>query len=188
VAERSSLVRLQDDFDVQVEWNGYELHPETPPGGLPLDRWLPNAEGMLRYVREFAARFGLDDLAPPTTLANTRRALAVAEHARDRGRLEAFRAEAFDAYWRRGGGLETDADLGAIAASAGLDPGPALAAADDAAMLARVDGARRRALEARVTGIPTLELGAVRLVGCQPYETIAAAARKAGAARRGHTR
>jgi len=37
-----------------------------------------------------------------------------------------------------------------------------------------------------VTGIPTFEIGAIRVVGCQPYEVLAAAARKAGACRTKH--
>ncbi|HUL60586.1 MAG TPA: hypothetical protein VLU43_15000, partial [Anaeromyxobacteraceae bacterium] len=56
----------------------------------------------------------------------------------------------------------------------------------DAAMLARVDAARAQALSAGVTGIPTFDIGAVRVVGCQPYEVLAAAARKAGACRTKH--
>jgi predicted DsbA family dithiol-disulfide isomerase len=139
---------------------------------------------MLRYVSEFAARFGIDDLRPPARVSNTRRALAVAEHARDRGRLDEFRAAAFDAYWREGKDLEDDADLRAVAEAAGLDAGAALAAASDPALLARVDAARRRAAEAGVTGIPTFDIGGARIVGCQPYEALAAAVRKAGAARR----
>jgi predicted DsbA family dithiol-disulfide isomerase len=169
---------------VEVDWVGYELHPATPPGGIPLSEYLPSPEAALGYVRTFALGFGIDDLRPPATLCSTRRALAVAEHARARGRLEPYRAAAFDAYWRRGRGLETDADLGAIAREAGLDPAAAVAAAVDPATLAQVDAARRTAREAGVTGIPTFDIGPVRVVGCQRYEVLADAARRAGARRR----
>ncbi len=166
-----------------VEWVGYELHPETPPGGVPLERHLPNAAAMLGYVRSFAEGFGIRDLVPPSRLQSTRRALAVAEHARDAGRLEAFRAVAFDACWRHARDLEADDDLRRIARAAGLDPDAALAAASAPALLARVDAARRRALAEGVTAIPTFDLGPIRVVGCQPYEALAAAARRAGAVR-----
>ncbi len=185
MAERSSLVRLQAEYDLELEWIGYELHPETPPGGLPLDRILPNAEAMLRSVRDFAERFGIDDLRAPARLANTRRALAVAERARDAGRLGAFRAAAFDAYWRRGADLEDPGALAGLAALAGLDPAAARDAVEDPALLSRVDAARERARAAGVTGIPTFDFGATRVVGCQPYEVLAAAARRAGAPRAG---
>jgi predicted DsbA family dithiol-disulfide isomerase len=171
---------------------GYELHPDTPPGGLPVAEYLPDAEGMLRYVQSFAARFGLD-LVPPARLANTRRALAAAQRARDLGRLDAFRAAAFDAYWRHGRDLEADADLAAIGEAAGIGGAVAVAAARDPAALARVDGARRAALQAGVSSVPTFlfapggegkAAAAARVVGCQPYEVLAEAARRAGAVRR----
>jgi predicted DsbA family dithiol-disulfide isomerase len=167
-----------------VDWVGYELHPRTPPGGIPLAEYLRAPAELLGYVRSFAAGFGIHDLVPPLRLASTRRALAAAQHARDAGRLAPFRAAAFDAYWRRGRGLESDGDLAALAEEAGVDPARAVAAAADPAMLARVDAARRAALEAGVTGIPTFEIGASRVVGCQRYEVLAEAARRAGARRR----
>jgi predicted DsbA family dithiol-disulfide isomerase len=184
VAERSSLVRLQAEFELEVEWVGYELHPETPPGGVPLADWLAEPEAMNRYVRAFAADFGVRDVLPPTVLANTRRALAAAQAARDAGRLEAWRAAAFDAYWRKGRGLESDEDVAAIARDAGVDPAVAVRAAGDPDALARVDGARREALRAGVRGIPTFHVGGARIVGCQRYEVLSEAVRRAGGKRR----
>jgi predicted DsbA family dithiol-disulfide isomerase len=180
------------EWELDVEWVGYELHPETPRGGVSLAEYLPDAQAMLRYVQAFAERFGIDDLRPPERLPNTRRALALAQRARALGLLDAFRAAAFDHYWRAGGGLEADDDLRAVARATGLDEGDALRAADDPDALALVDAARRRARAAGVTGIPTFEFepaGAVvlrpaRVVGCQPYDVLADAARRVGTRRR----
>jgi predicted DsbA family dithiol-disulfide isomerase len=152
---------------------------------VPLSKVLPDAEAMLGYVRSFAAGFGIDDLAPPRVLPSTRRAHAVAQRARDEGRLDAFRVAAFDTYWRHGRGLESDDDLAALAGAVGLDRRAALAAAEDAALLARVDAARRAAVAAGVTGIPTFDFAELRVVGCQRYEVLADAARRSGARRRG---
>jgi predicted DsbA family dithiol-disulfide isomerase len=176
-----------------VIWVGYELHPETPPGGVPVADVFRDAEGMHAYVRSFAAGFGIPDLYPPVRLANTRRALAIAEHARDAGRLEVFSAAAHDAYWRLGRGIESDEELAAVATAAGLDSAAAVAAAADPALLARVDAARREAIRAGVTGIPTFDVEpdapggsrvSSRVVGCQRYEVLVDALRKAGARRR----
>ncbi len=193
IAERSSVLRLQREYDIDIEWIGYELHPDTPPGGVPLSSYLPDAEAMLGYVKTFATLFGITDLAPPERMANTRRVLAVAQHARDQNRLEPFRAAAFDAYWRRGRGLESDEDIAELARQARLDPVAAVAAAGDPALLARVDDARRAAIEAGVTSVPTFEVRAAehgaaerpaRVVGCQRYDVLADAVRRAGARRR----
>jgi predicted DsbA family dithiol-disulfide isomerase len=191
VAERSSLVRLQAEYDIEVDWVGYELHPDTPRAGVPLASYLPDPEAMLGYVKSFAAGFGIRDLRNPERLASTRRALAIAQHARDAGKLDRFRAAAFDAYWRQGRDLSRDEDLARVARAVGLEPGAALAAADDPGALSRVDAARRAAREAGVTGVPTFDFApaegarpVARVVGCQPYEVLSDAARRAGARRR----
>jgi predicted DsbA family dithiol-disulfide isomerase len=172
---------------------GYELHPETPQGGVPVADIFRDAEGLHAYVRSFAAGFGILDLSPPARLANTRRVLAACEHARDAGRLEAFSAAAYDAYWRHGRGIESDDELAALALAAGLDPVAAVAATRDPAMLARVDAARGEAMRSGVTGVPTFDVepdapgGArvsSRVVGCQRYEVLVDAVRRAGARRR----
>jgi predicted DsbA family dithiol-disulfide isomerase len=172
---------------------GYELHPETPPGGVAVAEHFRDAEGTHACVKSFAAGFGILDLSPPGRRANTRRALAVAEHARVEGRLAAFNAAAYDAYWRRGEGIESDGELAALAGRAGLDPEAAVAAARDPAILARVDAARSEALRAGVTGVPTFDVEpdapgggrmATRVVGCQRYEVLVDAVRRAGARRR----
>lgn len=166
-----------------VDWRGFELHPETPPGGLPMSAVVPpsRAAGMREYLRQFATRFGIADMETPDHLPNTRRALAIAEYARDQGRVDAFRHTAMDAHWRRGENLEDPDDLGEVAKRAGLDPGAALHAMDDPAYQARVDALRAEAGRMGVTGVPTFFLGDAVVVGCQPLEVLAAAVRRAGA-------
>ncbi len=169
---------------------GYELHPETPAGGVPLSSYLPNADAMLGYVKTFAEGFGIQDLVPPTRVQPTRRILAVAGLAREIGRLDALRAISFDAYWRRGWGIESDEDLRWIAREAGMDPAAAIAAAADPVRLADVGASRRDAIAAGVTGLPTFDFvplagrEAIRVVGCQRYDVLADAAWRSGAARR----
>ncbi len=171
-----------------MDWRGFELHPETPVGGVELDRVFGpgTAEQMGAYMRRFAASFGVSDMRQPARMPNTRRALAAAEFARERGRgrLDAFRREAMDAYWRDGLDLEDAGVVRAIAAAAGLEPAPTAAAMNDSVYLARVDEVRAEATAAGVTGIPTFFLGDEVVVGCQPYSVLAGAAERAGAQRR----
>ncbi len=93
-----------------------------------------------------------------------------------------------NAHWREGQDLEDDGILGDLARWAGLDPGEAVAAASDPAYRARVDAMGEEAARAGVTGIPTFFIGDGKVVGCQPYEAIAAEAEAAGARRRGRGR
>ncbi len=132
-------------------------------------------------MRQFAASFGITDMQQPAHLPNTRRALAVAEHARDRGRLTEFRQAAMDAHWRRALDLEDERVIRELAREAALEPDAAVAAMTDPRYLARVDELRQEATRAGVTGIPTFFIGEDVVVGCQPYPVLAAAAERAGA-------
>ncbi len=139
---------------------------------------------MAGYLRQFAAGFGVEGIADHERMPNTRSALALAEHARDRGRLHPLRAAVMEAHWRRAEDIESPAVLAACAREAGLDPERALAALADPEILARVDAMGAEARRAGVTGIPTILVGRRGVVGCQPYQAIAAAAEAEGARRR----
>lgn len=187
IAEASTVPRLLRELDLTLDWRGFELHPTTPPGGKPLAALFPGVDlaSLHEGTRRFAARFGVTGFDPPNVLHNTRRALAIAELARERGVLDAFRKAAFDAHWRQGKNLELDADLRELASSVKLDPDEALAAADAPALLERVDSKQAQARAEGVRGIPTFIFGdQTVVVGCQPYEALEAAALQAGAQRR----
>ncbi len=186
IAEESTVPRLLSDFDLTLDWYGFELHPSTPRGGAPLSRLFPNVPlaAMHERTKRFGAEFGVLDFQPPDWLSNTRKALAIAEYARDMAKLEPFKKAALAANWRQGRNLESDADLGFVAEAAGLDPVAALAAAADPDLLARVDERQAEARRNGVSGIPTFAFGDVQVVGCQPYEALAAAAERAGVKRR----
>src|SRR5216110_2594243 len=36
IAEQSTVPRLVRELDLSLDWHGFELHPSTPRGGLPL--------------------------------------------------------------------------------------------------------------------------------------------------------
>lgn len=141
-------------------------------------------ERMRAHLAGFAAEFGVE-MGSPTHLPNTRRALAMAEFARDRGRLDPFRRAAMEAHWRGGKDLENPDHLSEIARASGLDPVEALAAGTDPAYQARVSALREEGESRWVTGIPTFFFDRIPVVGCQPYAILARAAEKAGARRRG---
>lgn len=178
---------MQNEYVVEIDWRGFELHPETPPGGRPIADRVPRERlpQLKRSLREFAASFGVTDLELPDHMPNTRRALAIAEYAREQGKLEAFRDAAMYAHWREGKNLEDEQDLRDIALRAGLEPEAALRAIGAKQYLQQVDAIREEATRMGVTGIPTLVIGRYGVVGCQPYEVITQAAERAGARRRG---
>jgi predicted DsbA family dithiol-disulfide isomerase len=135
---------------------------------------------MERYLVDFARQFGV-----PITFAshipNTRPALALAEFARSKGRLDEFKTSAMRAYWKNGEDIENTAVLRRLARDAGLDPDQAQAALENPHFTALIDAVRTEAEQLGVTGIPTMIIGPIRVVGCQPYERIVEACVRAGA-------
>jgi len=156
-----------------VDWRGFELHPETRPGGVSIDDLIgaKRAAGFFEYLERFAVDFDVR-IGFPKRVPNTRRSLAMTEYARDLGKLEAFRDAVMEAHWLEGKDIESDGDLEELAERVGLNSNDALSAADDPVFLGRVNAAREEAHRRKVTVLPTFILGDFKVVGCQPYERV----------------
>ena len=148
---------------------------------MRLDEYFPpeRLQGMAGYMRKFAAQFGIEDFRQPERIPNTRKALALAEAARDEGKLDAFRNRAFEAHWRDGMNLENDDDLHAIARDAALERSDPAAEHFD-----QIDEIRDEAGRLGIEGIPTLVIRNLGLSGCQPYDLLEQFATQAGAQRK----
>lgn len=122
IAERSSLTRLKGEFALGIDWRGFELRPDTPVAGTEMAAVFPPARLAMMHerLREVAKRFEVT-MGEPTRLPNTRKALAMAEWARDQGKLWEFRDAAMDSHWLHGGDLGDDGNLAKVAVSVGLD-------------------------------------------------------------------
>lgn len=145
---------------------------------MRLEEYFPpeRLRGMRDYMQKFAAQFGIDDFHQPDRIPNTRRALALAEVAKDEGKLDAFRQRAFEAHWRDHMNLEDDDDLRAIAHDAGLSRSE-----PDAEHFDRIDEIRDEANRIGIQGIPTFVIRNYGLSGCQPFDVLAQFAEQAGA-------
>jgi predicted DsbA family dithiol-disulfide isomerase len=153
---------------------------------MRLDEYFPRERlaGMQEHLQKLAAHFGIDDMKQSERIPNTRRALALAEVARDEGKLDAYRERAMHAHWRDGLDLENDADLRTIARDAGLSADAVDKSKNDPRYLARVDDTRDEANELGVRGIPTFVIGQYGMSGAQQYEAFAQLAERAGAEKR----
>lgn len=174
IAEQSSLKKLQKEFEIEVDWRGFELHPEIPVGGQMVTDIYPKEkmDSMKEYIKKFAASFGVE-ITFSNRMSNTRRALAMAEYARDHDKLELFRNTAMIAYWKEGKDIEDTKNLYEIAESANLDGQEALDASEDSKYLNRIDKIRYEANYNGISGIPTFIFNKKSIIeGCQPYEEL----------------
>jgi predicted DsbA family dithiol-disulfide isomerase len=167
--------RLREEFDVEVEYAPFEIHPEVPPEGVPAN-YLGRGyyEKAWRAVVALAEEEGLD-MKPPPVIANSRCALVGAEFALEHGRFDAYHEAVFRAYFCDGRNIGDVAVLADLARDVGLDA---------EAFVAHVEARKRdvdlsRAFEAGVWGVPTFLIGSRAVVGAQPYAVLRAAVRRA---------
>jgi predicted DsbA family dithiol-disulfide isomerase len=106
------------------------------------------------------------DLVP-----NSRRALLLAEYAREVGRFDEVHRALFHAYWVEGRDIGSDDVLVSVAAEAGLDPGETRARLDDPGLHRIVEEQTNEALRHGAGGVPAWAIDERVLVpGAQPHE------------------
>jgi predicted DsbA family dithiol-disulfide isomerase len=123
----SRLIRLQAHWAFALDWRGIQIHPETPPQGMPLaaigdERLRQAATGIVTL----AAEEGLD-LAIPLTLANSSLAHRMAECARREGAFDEYMQRVFTAYFQEGRDIGDSETIPAIVRDLGISK-PAIAA------------------------------------------------------------
>jgi predicted DsbA family dithiol-disulfide isomerase len=163
---------LSKEFYLQVEWLAFEIHPETPPEGMPLTTMFPraDAETMARRLNSMGALYGIT-FRKVEHIANSRLSLEAGEFAKQQGRFDQFHHAVFDAYFAQGkdiGSLEVLTDIGR---GSGLDAeglGKALRAGTYHQTLESV---KEETSRLAVTAAPTFIINDQdRIVGAQPIE------------------
>ena len=163
------------EFDAEVVWLPFMLHPEYPAEGIPL------AELHARYgigtgdadpLRERFAAAGLE-YNRPDVVPNTRTALRVTELAREVDLHDAFHDRLMDAYWSEAVNVGDDDELRRLAAEVGLPADEVeRTIADPAAYADLVDDSTRQAQSMGVNGIPAFLLDRrLLIVGAHPIDS-----------------
>lgn len=177
------LNRLREDYDVRVNFRFIEIHPDTPIEGAgvetldyPAEQWTEMMEGLADMAREENVEF-----APRRRLANSHRALLLAEAAKQAGVsvFYSLHAGLYEAYFVQGRNIGDEAVLRELAAASGLDD----AFIDRAWQSVEGETVLRQnlamAVQAGVSGTPTYFIGNRRLIGAVPLKTLQSAAAEA---------
>lgn len=169
--------QLPGDVALEARWRPFEIHPEVPPGGMPVER-LPYPPGVLAQMkaslRRQAEAEGLE-LQFGDVVPNTRRALLASEYVQREApdRFERFHRRLFEAAFVEARNLSDDGVLREAARRVGIDPEAMFAAIDAGHGQDALDAARRTAQVAGITGTPTWIFDdRYALVGAQPLETM----------------
>jgi predicted DsbA family dithiol-disulfide isomerase len=168
--------QLKPEFNFELEWHGYEIHPEWPEDGIAPERAFASMDMETRRaawerILEMASSVGLE-MKSPARLCNSRNALAAGEYAKDAGRAAQFAERIFRAYFCEGADIGDPAILAALGAEAGLDPIAVAEAIKSPKYDMRLKNNAMIAHSRGVDGVPTFFLGEYALRGAQSIDTM----------------
>ena len=171
--------RVRREFDADIEWLPFDLHPEYPTEGIPLadlHRRYGIGTGADDPLNDRFAEAGLT-YNRPDVVPNTRLALRMSELARDAGLHDAFHDRLMDAYWSEATDIGDPDQLRRLAAEVGLDAdGVERVIADGSLYLGDVQQSTRQAQSVGINAIPAFVLDRRLIVlGAHPIETFRSA-------------
>ena len=180
---------MQNEYDIQVEYVNFPLHPNTPPQGISLadlfggSAALPRIRESQKQLLALAAQEGLP-MKERTMTYNSRLAQELGCWAESKGKGPQFHDAVFKAYFAEGQAISDPEVLAALARQVGLDPAEARTVLRERRYKETVDQQWAACENAGITGVPTFEVEGRRVVGAQPLDVLADLLEKAGATKR----
>jgi predicted DsbA family dithiol-disulfide isomerase len=171
-----TIQKLKAEFDLDIEWRGFQIHPDWPATGIPAEKVYGASGSDARKaawerISSMATEAGIT-MRPPSVLTNSHNALAACEYAIESGRGEEFERRVYQAYFEEGSNIGDVEVLKKLASNVGVDPelvADAIASPDAQLKL------KHNALVAHqhgVSGVPTFFIGNYPLVGAQSEATM----------------
>ena len=183
-----ALAAVEGEVAVDVTWKPFEIHPEVPAEGMPVEDLGYPAEQWERMQEALAANAAQEGLEVGNRpkVSNTHRALAASAYvqAEEPGRFAEFHEALFVGYFAEGRDLGDPAVLRALAEEAGVDADAMEEALEKGRFEGVLDATTKRARALRITGTPTFVFdGRFAAAGAQPTEVLARGLRAAAQAR-----
>lgn len=163
--------KLKPEFNFELEWRGFQIHPDWPAEGLAADHARVGGDpdsrrALWERISAMAEAVGFS-MRPPTVLTNSRAALAASEFARESGRDEALEERIYRAYFSDGLNIGDPAVVSRLGAEAGLDSSEVANAIKSPKYELRLKNNALAANQRGVNGVPTFFIGEYPLVGAQ---------------------
>ncbi|MFW9873107.1 MAG: DsbA family protein [Candidatus Thorarchaeota archaeon] len=165
------IERLKEQYDLDVEWRSYELHPEIPKNGLETEK-LSFPRGYLEMIMANVQRLAEEDglkLNLSNKLPNSQMALFISEFAKKQGKFDEFHKLVFDSYWKEGKDIGDLSLLLNLAESIGLSKPEILNYIRSDEPVNKLKAASFELESCGINGVPTFFIGNRVVFGAQPY-------------------
>ena len=181
------IEKLKRNFDVDVRWVHFPLHPETPLDGQSLEQLFAgrgmDLDAMFARMKGLMEAEGLD-YGQRTHTYNSRLAQELGKWADTQPGGEAIHDALYRAYFVDGVNVGDVEALLKVAAATGLDVDAARDVLESRSFKDSVDEDWNKSRQYGVTGVPTFVAGMKGVVGAQPYEALEHLLEEAGVERR----
>jgi predicted DsbA family dithiol-disulfide isomerase len=164
---RAEQLRLE--FDLELRWTVFPLHPETPEQGQTLDQLFVgkiDVPSVLIRLKQVANSLDLP-FGIRTHTYNSRRAQELGKWAEQQGRGDAYRSSVYQAYFVDGRNIAKPTELVAIVSALGLSVGEALQVLNEETFASAVDADWQRSRKLGVSSVPTHRYENRTLIGFQ---------------------
>ena len=166
---------MREEYEVDIAWSAFPLHPETPLEGRSLEELFKgrglDVPKLLADLKRRADDLGLPFGRREKTF-NSRLAQEMGKYAESLGLGNAFHDTVFRTYFADGKNIAEPATLVEVGTSVGMPQAGIRDVLETRAFREAVDSdwARSRALG--ITAVPTFMINDQVLVGAQPYRNL----------------
>lgn len=166
------IKKLKSQFDLEVEWKPFELHPEIPQEGFSMENLaFPTGyiDMVMTNVKHLADDAGIT-FKFSNKLPNSRLALSVSEFMKTVAKFDEFHELVFDAYWKEGKDIGNLEFLLEIAKSVGTNKDELLKYIKTEVPSEILREASLELSKYGINGVPTFFIEGRIIVGAQPYD------------------
>jgi len=164
--------KLEKEYDLEVEWLGLEIHPETPMEGVSLEGRFSktNLEQMLINLNRSGSLYGIN-FGGLEQMPNSHNALEAAEFAKAHDRSKEYHASLMDAYFRDLKDIGNLELLGELGKTLGLNKDQLITAVRNRAYETTLNNSTKVAHSMGINSTPTFIINdKYSIVGAQPIE------------------
>jgi predicted DsbA family dithiol-disulfide isomerase len=165
------LEKLEQQYDVAIQWHSFELRPAGSPPMSPQRRAQIEASRPM-FQKRAREQYGLEVNSGPFGI-NSRPALILEKYAESQGKGDAFHKAVMHAYWQESRSIDDPTVLKELAEQVGLNTENLDDILADPTFDAQVSADVELAHEYGLNAVPALVFADRYLVmGAQPYEVL----------------
>jgi predicted DsbA family dithiol-disulfide isomerase len=168
--------KLKPEFNLELDWRGYQIHPEWPAEGIAVDqvRSLGDMDARQAAWKRITAMAELEglEIKAPAIFTSSHPALAACEFAKERRLSEELEGRIYRAYFIEGANIGDASLVARLAGEVGLDEVEVAEAMVSPRYAMKLKNNALTAHQRGVSGVPTFFLGEYPLVGAQSSDVM----------------